>query len=127
VTKKDIHAMFPGLQARPRPEPNLSVKDNHDAWLQEYHHWGALKCPCGRGYFCRAHGSWISGEEVGSGAAVASDEQQQGSCPAYHYGGRRPLQPNAKVTTDISLPQTTAASRAISVSEMHLLPRPTQP
>jgi hypothetical protein len=63
------------------------MKDDHDAWLQEYDEWGALKCPCGRGYFCREHGSWISGEEVGSGIAAASDKQKQGSCPAYHYGG----------------------------------------
>jgi len=86
VDRDNIHEMFPGLQLRPRPEPNPAVKDDHDTWSQEYNRWGALKCPCGRGYFCREHGSWISGEDVGSGIAAASDEQKQGSCPAYHYG-----------------------------------------
>jgi hypothetical protein len=82
--------MSPGLQVRPRPEPMLATKDDHDAWLQEYEQWGKLKCPCGRGYFCRMHGSWISGDEVGSGIAAPWNEQKQGSCPNYHYGGQRP-------------------------------------
>ncbi|KAJ7291585.1 hypothetical protein C8J57DRAFT_1458384 [Mycena rebaudengoi] len=81
--------MFPSLHVLPRPEPESasgSLKDAHDAWAVEYQQWGALKCPCGRGYFCRLHGSWISGEEVGSGAAATCEMQRPGSCPGYHSG-----------------------------------------
>jgi hypothetical protein len=90
MSRSNLREMVPGLQVRPRPEPEPAMKDDHDAWLQEYEQWGKLKCPCGRGYFCRVHGSWISGDEVSSGIAGAWNEQKQGSCPSYHYGGQRP-------------------------------------
>ncbi|KAJ7291576.1 hypothetical protein C8J57DRAFT_1587913 [Mycena rebaudengoi] len=89
TTKANIRQMFPGLHVLPRPEPESSsgsLKDAHDAWAVEYQQWGALKCPCGRGYFYRLHGSWISGEEVGSGAAATCEMQRPGSCPGYHSG-----------------------------------------
>lgn len=82
--------MYPELRVRPRPEPDKMRMDDHDAWADEYKHWGALRCPCGRGYFCREHGDWISGDEVGSGTAVAADTQKHGLCPSYHYGGISP-------------------------------------
>ncbi|KAI6085113.1 hypothetical protein F4821DRAFT_279657 [Hypoxylon rubiginosum] len=78
--------MFPNLDVFPRPEPEPANKDDHDIWLQEYEKWGSLKCPCGRGYFCRCHGSWVSGLEVGSGKAPTWDQQKRDLCPDYHYG-----------------------------------------
>ncbi|CAH0019508.1 unnamed protein product [Clonostachys rhizophaga] len=42
-------------------------------------------CDCGRGYFCREHGDWISGPEVGSGIAPSREDQKHGFCPANHY------------------------------------------
>jgi len=88
IKSKDNLHTFPGLRVLPRPELDPASKHDHDAWLQEYEQWGGFKCPCGRGYFCHQHGSWISGGEVGSGAAAASDNQTQDSCQAYHYGGQ---------------------------------------
>ncbi|KAJ8122471.1 hypothetical protein ONZ43_g1345 [Nemania bipapillata] len=79
--------LFPDLQVLPRPEPDPAMKDDHDAWLQEYDQWRALRCACGRGYFCREHGSWVSKDDIRSGVAATADEQKKGSCPSYHYGG----------------------------------------
>ncbi len=81
--------MFPDLVHRPRPEPNPAEKGDHGAWLNEYKEWGALTCPgsCEKGYFCRQHGSWISGREVADGVAAPASSQAQDTCPAYHYGG----------------------------------------
>lgn len=78
--------VFPELRVRPRPEPKGTTKDDHDAWTKEYQQWGHLTCPCFRGYFCREHGSWIPGADVGSGLAPPLNEQKPGRCPAYHYG-----------------------------------------
>lgn len=66
MRQDNLHGVFPGRQVRPRPQPTPTTKDNHNAWLQELFQAVALKCPSGRGYFCREHGSWISSEEVGS-------------------------------------------------------------
>ncbi|KAI0109004.1 hypothetical protein GGR51DRAFT_514008 [Nemania sp. FL0031] len=79
--------MFPGLEVVPRPEPDPSMKEVHDVWLQEYDQWRMLRCPCGRGYFCREHGSWISKDDVVSGTAASADEQKKGACPGHHYEG----------------------------------------
>jgi hypothetical protein len=79
--------VFPDLKVLPRPEPDSAMKDDHDAWLQEYDQWCALRCPCGRGYFCREHGSWTSKDDIASGIATTAEEQKKGSCPYYHYGG----------------------------------------
>ncbi|KAI1125327.1 hypothetical protein F5Y10DRAFT_247407 [Nemania abortiva] len=79
--------IFPDLEVLPRPEPDLAMKEDHAAWLQEYDQWRALRCPCGRGYFCREHGSWVSKDDVIAGMAATADEQEKGSCPSYHYGG----------------------------------------
>lgn len=81
--------MFPSLTAFPRPEPSVVGTEDHDHWLKEYKQWASLRCRCGRGYFCREHGDWVSGEEVGSGTAIGADQQQLGSCPHYHYTGER--------------------------------------
>ncbi|KAJ9132663.1 hypothetical protein NKR19_g9228 [Coniochaeta hoffmannii] len=79
--------MFPDLKVLPRPEPESAAQEAHDAWQQEYEQWQRLRCGCGRGYFCREHGTWISGPEVGSEVAVTWEQQQRGSCPEYHYRG----------------------------------------
>ncbi|KAI0893657.1 hypothetical protein F4806DRAFT_504073 [Annulohypoxylon nitens] len=84
VNKNDMPEKFPALKVFPRPEPPID-QDDHESWIREYNQWGSLRCACGRGYFCREHGDWISGEEVGSGLAVAGDNQKRGSCPIYHY------------------------------------------
>jgi hypothetical protein len=81
--------MFPNLTALPRPEPSVVETDDHGHWLKECEQWASLRCACGRGYFCREHGDWVSGEEVGSGAAIAADQQQPGCCPHYHYTGEK--------------------------------------
>ncbi|KAH8688944.1 hypothetical protein GQ44DRAFT_765612 [Phaeosphaeriaceae sp. PMI808] len=121
VNRGNLHKVFPGLQVRPRPEPNPAVKDDHDTWLQEYNQWGALKCPCGRGYFCREHGSWISGEEVGSGIAATSDEQKPGSCPAYHCGVlARPSFSLFEPIIDLSLKLTSGALASIEAVVAYL-------
>ncbi|RSL81983.1 hypothetical protein CEP52_017075 [Fusarium oligoseptatum] len=86
--------MFPTLTALPSPEPPANDSDDYTRWVKECEQWGSLRCQCGRGYFCREHGDWISGEEVGSGLAVAGDQQQPGSCPSYHYGGDYPNREN---------------------------------
>lgn len=77
--------MFPQLKVYPRPEPDISRVDEHRAWKKEYDQWVNIRCPCGRGYFCREHGDWISGDEVGAKGAVNADAQQPGSCPRSHY------------------------------------------
>ncbi|KAJ8130996.1 hypothetical protein O1611_g2630 [Lasiodiplodia mahajangana] len=87
----DPKKMFPGLEVLPRPEPNPALKGDHDSWLQEYNQWSVLRCPCGRGYFCREHGSWITKEDVIAGTAATADEQKKGSCPTYHYEGQKPF------------------------------------
>lgn len=87
VTRQNIRKVYPRLAVLPRPEPAADTKESHDGWQQEYEQWGTIMCPCGRGYFCRQHGSWISGEEVGTGVAAAQTAQAGGSCPSYHYGG----------------------------------------
>ncbi|KAK3303840.1 uncharacterized protein B0T15DRAFT_285848 [Chaetomium strumarium] len=80
-TKNNLHEMFPDLEVLPRPEPNYASKEEHISWQQEYEQWRGLRCGCGRGYFCREHGSWISGLEVGSKVAVTWEQQQRGLCP----------------------------------------------
>ncbi|KAL7624125.1 hypothetical protein AAE478_005682 [Parahypoxylon ruwenzoriense] len=105
--KHNLHAMFPGLKVRPRPEPDAGMKDDYDAWKKEYDQWGPLRCPCNRGYFCRVHGSWISGEEVGSGKAPIGEEQHDGSCPKYHYGGNEPQEHHKGDNTLLTTWQTT--------------------
>jgi len=79
-----------GLSDLPRPEPDLSNKDDHDAWLKEYDQWGKIRCPgaCKKGYFCRQHGAWIKGEEVSTGVAGSVDSQGQDTCPVHHYTGQ---------------------------------------
>jgi hypothetical protein len=79
--------MFPALKVLPRPEPAEGSSEDHKHWLEESEKWTSLRCKCGRGYFCREHGDWISGNEVGAGKAVTGDQQQPGSCPSYHYDG----------------------------------------
>ncbi|KAK3989752.1 hypothetical protein QBC44DRAFT_369812 [Cladorrhinum sp. PSN332] len=86
VTIHNLHEFFPSIQFHPRPPPSPASGKEYDAWLKEYEQWGALRCPCGNGYFCREHGSWISGAEVTSGTTCTAEEQKQGSCPSYHYG-----------------------------------------
>ncbi len=90
ATKQNLPETFPELKSRPRPEPDSPTGSDHDAWKAEYEQWGALRCSCGRGYFCREHGSWISGEEVGSDMAPPGEKQQRGQCPSYHYTGTVP-------------------------------------
>src|SRR3954447_1141214 len=85
---KNLHTVFPELHVRPRPRPVESHKDDYDAWLKEYGEWRNVRCPCGTGYFCREHGSWVSGQEVRDGIAAAADEQKEDSCPASHYEGQ---------------------------------------
>ncbi|KAF5012501.1 hypothetical protein FDECE_1454 [Fusarium decemcellulare] len=85
VTLENIKEMFPTLKVLPRPEPSTNDLQDHKNWLEESEQWSSLRCKCGRGYFCREHGDWISGEEVGSGEAVAGDQQQPGACPGSHY------------------------------------------
>ncbi|PNP73790.1 hypothetical protein FNYG_12980 [Fusarium nygamai] len=77
--------MFPTLKVLPRPEPAEGSSEDHKRWLEESEKWTSLRCKCGRGYFCREHGDWISGNDVGAGKAVTGDQQQPGSCPSYHY------------------------------------------
>ncbi|KAF5252569.1 hypothetical protein FANTH_2463 [Fusarium anthophilum] len=85
VTLENITQMFPALKVLPRPEPAEGSSEDHKHWLEESEKWRSLRCKCGRGYFCREHGDWISGNEVGAGKAVTGDQQQPGSCPSYHY------------------------------------------
>ncbi|KAI0546379.1 hypothetical protein F4679DRAFT_598710 [Xylaria curta] len=82
---REPEEMFPDLQVIPRAEPDPSMKDDHDAWLLEYEQWRELTCPCGRGYFCREHGRWISKDDVISEKALTKDEQKKDGCPSYHY------------------------------------------
>ncbi|KAI1170613.1 hypothetical protein F4777DRAFT_105042 [Nemania sp. FL0916] len=77
--------VFPGIKVLPRPQPDPAIGDDYNAWLQEYDQWRELRCSCGRGYFCRQHGSWISGNDVKSGRAADVNEQNTGSCPSSHY------------------------------------------
>ncbi|KAI1746679.1 hypothetical protein F4782DRAFT_42104 [Xylaria castorea] len=81
--------VFPDLKVLPRPEPDNTMKSDHDAWLLEYDQWRALSCPCGRGYFCREHGSWITKDDIISGIAPTADAQKKGTCPSYHLGEQR--------------------------------------
>ncbi|KAF4456162.1 hypothetical protein F53441_1646 [Fusarium austroafricanum] len=90
VKMDNIFEMFPTLTVLPRPEPFAEDSSNHDHWLKDFDQWGSLRCQCGRGYFCREHGDWISGDEVGSGAAITGDKQRRGHCPSYHYSGEKP-------------------------------------
>ncbi|KAK3947909.1 hypothetical protein QBC32DRAFT_352884 [Pseudoneurospora amorphoporcata] len=84
VKRKQLSEIYPNLTVRPRPEPQSNDND-HDKWSNEYEQWGPLRCPCGNGYFCREHGDWIPGDEVGPGKAVPADQQRQGACPSSHY------------------------------------------
>ncbi|KAK4223969.1 hypothetical protein QBC38DRAFT_486553 [Podospora fimiseda] len=84
--KETLHTVFPELHVRPRPRPVNASKTDYDAWTKEYDEWRNLRCPCGTGYFCRDHGSWVSGQQVRDGVAAPVDEQKEGSCPASHYG-----------------------------------------
>ncbi|KAK8150859.1 hypothetical protein G3M48_005954 [Beauveria asiatica] len=85
VTGQNLSQIFPNLQILPRPEPSCDDEEAHKAWQEEYSHWGLLRCECGRGYFCREHGDWISGDEVGDGVAPTGSSQKAGSCPGSHY------------------------------------------
>jgi len=80
----DISQRFPNLKFRPRAEPDHKDRD-HREWKKEYEYWRDLRCECGLGYICREHGGWISGDEVRTGTAPASERQQRGSCPKSHY------------------------------------------
>lgn len=80
--------MFPGIDVFPRPEPDAQAVQEHEVWEEEYGHWGSLRCPCGRGYFCREHGDWISGDTVGDNLAPHGDRQKPGACPSSHYSGK---------------------------------------
>ncbi|KAK0731940.1 hypothetical protein B0H67DRAFT_640266 [Lasiosphaeris hirsuta] len=56
---------LPSSHLRPSPQPEIT-DSSYDAWNAAYQVWGALRCSgkCQSGYFCKVHGSWITGAEV---------------------------------------------------------------
>ncbi|KAK0652768.1 hypothetical protein B0T16DRAFT_105260 [Cercophora newfieldiana] len=86
---------FPSSELRPRPEPTTENKDAYDAWNAAYQVWGTLRCPgdCQKGYFCRLHGSWITGQEVADGVAPPADRQAKTDkeCLALHSDGKKSM------------------------------------
>ncbi|KAM3558970.1 hypothetical protein ARSEF4850_004357 [Beauveria asiatica] len=105
VTGQNLSQIFPNLQILPRPEPSCDDEEAHKAWQEEYSHWGLLRCECGRGYFCREHGDWISGDEVGDGVAPTGSSQKAGSCPGSHYEGCRQPQNHCPASLYDALPR----------------------
>lgn len=94
ISAKTAAEHFPELESiTPRPEPDYNDVDAWETWNNEYQLWGSVKCACKTGYFCRAHGEWITGEDIKKGNAPYQEHEGHYSCPHRHY---YPEIPNAE-------------------------------
>lgn len=81
-------------KGKPTPQPEVLTNeegkntDEYNTWLAGYKTWGVIRCPgpCRLGYFCRRHGLWITGFEVGNKDACQAEDQVDGvdTCPPRH-------------------------------------------
>jgi len=78
--------LWPELKVRPYPEPNVEIdEENHRKWRREYPQWkDTIKCPCGKGYFCRKHGEWVRGSEAFDKYQRERDQYGYPNCPPWH-------------------------------------------
>jgi len=71
------------LRYKPRPEPPKDEPD-YGRWEAEYAEWGNATCGCNHGYYCRAHGLFVSGYDVRTGRAPRKSRQGGGQCHPRH-------------------------------------------
>ena len=85
--------MIPDPPPRPEPLPppkpthksQASYEQNWREWQVEYETWKDYTCACKNAYFCRAHGQWVSGEDVRNRAAAPQQEETPATCHRYGY------------------------------------------
>jgi hypothetical protein len=63
---------------KPRPEPPMLSPD-YAVWESEYKQWQDGTCPCGTGYYCKAHGKFVDGDQIRAGRP-GRDKQTPETC-----------------------------------------------
>lgn len=92
------YPVHPPTKPEPREDDARYLGDHrgflrdHEQWSRAYASWGKETCHCGRGYFCRAHGQWVPGDEVRNAPSRVPSKHKQSpdtchhSCPVCELG-----------------------------------------
>jgi hypothetical protein len=79
----------PRPEPLPPPNPNPNAQASYERkwheWQVEYETWKDHTCACKNAYFCKAHGQWVSGEDVRNGSAAPQREETRNTCHKYGY------------------------------------------
>lgn len=56
------------------------LREDLKSWEKGYANWGKETCACGEGYFCQAHGEWVSGDGVRTNKFPNKNQQRPDTC-----------------------------------------------
>ncbi|KAK0614393.1 hypothetical protein B0T14DRAFT_499673 [Immersiella caudata] len=79
--KVDGKWILPWAEPDPTDDP-----EGHRQWRREFPRWkDTIKCPCGKGYFCRQHALWVRGHEAKDKYQRELDQYGYPNCPQWHH------------------------------------------